>query len=522
MSTWVALEPLSATVEAGGEADVSLRIRNTSDIVEEYHVDVVGDPGLWCTAEPATLRLYPGTTGTVRLTFAPPRGPDPAAGPHPYGVRVRPVEAPDAVTVPEGSVSVVPFTDVRAELLPVIVRGWRRAKPRLVVDNFGNTAVTAAVQAAVQDNSVDFSTRTPSFQVPAGRAHFSVLTGRPSRLLWFGQKVRHPFTATVIPSGSGPAKVAGTYEQTTLLPAWLARLFAMLLALLMVLVALWFLLKPGVKSQALAQPTASSSAVSQVQAGAPAAPAPAQQKQAKAAAAPPAAASKPTPKPPAPSAAPVSLPQPAGYWKLDDGVNSPAATAADSSPGGHPATGQNVQWCTGRGCAFFDGTNSAFTTSGPVLNTGPGQSFTVSAWVWLQDIPANNGFATAVSQDGNGTSGFYLQYSGADKCWAFSRVENGSTPDRAKGCGNPTTQTWTYLTGVYDASSNQMRLYVDGQLEGTATDSAPNASSGPLVIGRAQSGGGPVDWFHGCLKQIEAFGQALTKAQVLTLYQQST
>jgi uncharacterized protein (DUF58 family) len=74
VTTWVALEPLSVDVEAGGEAEVTLRVRNTSDVVEEYHVDVVGDPGQWCTAEPSVLRLYPGTTGEVRLTFAPPRG----------------------------------------------------------------------------------------------------------------------------------------------------------------------------------------------------------------------------------------------------------------------------------------------------------------------------------------------------------------------------------------------------------------------------------------------------------------
>jgi hypothetical protein len=250
VSTWVALEPLSATVEAGREADVSLRIRNTSDIVEEYHVDVVGDPALWCTAEPASLRLYPGTTGTVRLTFAPPRGPDPAAGPHPYGVRVRPVEAPDAVTVPEGSVSVVPFTDVRAELLPVIVRGWRRARPVLVVDNYGNTLVTAAAQAAVQDNSVDFETRTPSFQIPPGRAHFGSFTGRPYRLLWSGQKVRHPFTTTVTPSGSPAATVSGTYLQTTLLPTWLARLLALLITLLIAFIVLWFMAKPTISTHA--------------------------------------------------------------------------------------------------------------------------------------------------------------------------------------------------------------------------------------------------------------------------------
>lgn len=263
VSSWVALEPLSAMVEAGGEAQVSLRIRNTSDIVEEYHVDVVGDPAQWCSAEPASLRLYPGTTGTVSLTFAPPRGPNPAAGPHPYGVRVRPVEAPEAVSVPEGSVSVVPFTDVRAELLPVIVRGWHRAKPHVVVENYGNTLATVAIQAAVQDNSVNFDTRTPSFQIPPGRAYFGALTARPERLLWFGRKVRHPFTATVTPSGSAAATMPGTYVQTTLLPSWLARLVATLIALIVAFVILWLTFNPKIATKAHPLPAAASSAAAQ-------------------------------------------------------------------------------------------------------------------------------------------------------------------------------------------------------------------------------------------------------------------
>lgn len=505
-------------MEAGGEAEVSLRIRNTSDIVEEYDIDVVGDPALWCAVEKPALRLYPGTTETVRLTFTPPRGPDPAAGPHPYGVRIMPADAPDAVTVPEGNVSIVPFTDLRAELLPVIVRGWRRAKPRLAVDNFGNTTVTTAVRAEVQDKSVDFETRTPSFQVPPGRAHFSVLTGRPARLRWFGQKVRHPFTTTLIPSGSGPIKVAGTYEQTALLPAWFTRLFAMLFALLMALVALWFLLKPKVTSHAGAAPNVSSSPVSRVQAGASPSPSSSSSSAEKEESGKP----KPSPSKPPGKNPPPTPPPPAGYWKLDDGVVGPATTAADSGPGGHQATGQNVTWCPVGGCAVFDGTDSAFTTKGPVLNTGPGQSFTVSAWVWLQDVTAGSGFATAVSQDGSGTSGFYLQYAGGDNCWAFSRVEGVSIPDRAERCGDHLTQTWTHLTGVFDASNNQLQLYVNGKLEGSSIDAAPNVSTGPLVMGRALYGGNPTDWFHGCLKQVQVFGQALTNKQVQTLYQQTS
>lgn len=511
-------------MEAGGEADASLRIRNTSDIVEEYHIDVVGDPALWCTAEPATLRLYPGTTGTVRLTFAPPRGPDPAAGPHPYGVRVRPVEAPDAVTVPEGNVSVVPFTDVRAELLPVMVRGWRRARPKLVVDNYGNTPVTASVQAAVQDNSVDFDTRMPSFQVAPGRAHFGLLTGRPHRLLWFGQKVRHPFTATVTPSGSPTASVSGTYIQTALLPSWLARVLTALLALAIVFAGLWFMAKPSIASKATALASAAPAPGSQqVQSNSSSQPTPARQPShpAQPASAPASGKQGGGGAPPSGNKPSVNakLPQPLGYWKLMDGANVPAPAAADSSPGNHPLTGQNVMWCQDGGCAWFDGSNAAFKTSGTILDTGPGHSFTVSAFVDLASYPPNGEFATAVSQGegSNMSSAFFLQYDSQGQCWAFARESGRATGD----CGGQLTGKWTHLTGVFNGSNNEMRLYVNGKLAGTYTDASPAVSSGPLVIGRAEYQDKSVDWWDGGIKNVEVFGQALTAAQVQTLFRQN-
>jgi hypothetical protein len=520
VSTWVALEPLSATAEAGGEAVVLLRVRNTGDVVEEYHVDVVGDPALWCAVEPATLRLYPGTTGSVRLTFAPPRSPDAPAGPHPYGVRVRPAEVPDAVAVPEGSLSVIPFTDIHAELLPVTVRGWWHAKPRLVVDNYGNTTVTASVAAVAPGNRVDFDIRTPSFQVPPGRAHFSVVKLRPERLLWLGRKVSHPFTATVQPSGSEPAAVSGTYVQSALLPGWMARLGMVAAGLLAAFMALWLLARPTVSSDATAEtmpaPAVSADPQAQSSSAAP-----------KATHA--SVTHAPTPHaaaPPAPAAPPrgtshtsttVSLPKPAGYWKL--------YTNGDDSAGDHPATGSNIGWCGTKNCVDFNGSGTDLVTKGPVLNTGPGASFTVAAWVYLYSVPSS-GFATFVSQDATTSSGFYLQFSGPNNdSWAFSRVSTDAanpTPYRAVSNAPAGIQQWTYLAGVFNGATNQMQLYVNGVLQDdTVTDPTPYAAEGDFAIGRAQSNGGPTDWIVGAMDNVAAFNTALSSSQVKLLMSQT-
>ncbi|MGW0679899.1 COG1470 family protein, partial [Streptomyces sp. NPDC002767] len=123
MSMWTSLEPASATVDPGASTRVRLRLRNTGDVVDEYRFEPVGDVAPWTTVEPQMLRLYPGTTGTVELTFAPPRTPDAVAGPNPYAVRITSTEHPEATTVPEGNLTITPFTEVRAELVPSTVKG---------------------------------------------------------------------------------------------------------------------------------------------------------------------------------------------------------------------------------------------------------------------------------------------------------------------------------------------------------------------------------------------------------------
>jgi hypothetical protein len=181
-----------------------------------------------------------------------------------------------------------------------------------------------------------------------------------------------------------------------------------------------------------------------------------------------------------------------------------------------------VTWSAASTGAAFDGADSQVSTAGPVLNTGPGASFTVAAWVYLTKAVTFS--ATAVSQDsqdGNKNSGFYLQYAGtANQSWSFTRSTvntSAATGIDALSSSPAALNTWVHLVGVYDASDDQLRLYVNGAPQGTATDTSPYAANGDLVMGRAQFGGDYVDWFPGYIRDVEVFQQALTAAQVKAL-----
>ncbi|MFD8819803.1 LamG-like jellyroll fold domain-containing protein, partial [Streptomyces sp. NPDC059627] len=203
----------------------------------------------------------------------------------------------------------------------------------------------------------------------------------------------------------------------------------------------------------------------------------------------------------------VSVPSPLDAWPLDE---TSGAVAADDT-GRYDGTAIAVGWGRGKdGAALFDGGTSQIMTAGPVLRTAEGRSFTVSAWVALSSVPSS--FATAVSQDAGAASGFYLQYSPAENRWAFARPGL-----RALSFTVPKPDVWTHLVGVYEGVRNQLLLYVDGVQEAGINDSNPVAAHGPLVIGRATTGGVPADWFPGSIKQVQVFQRTLTAAQVKSL-----
>ncbi|BBA96949.1 hypothetical protein RVR_2483 [Actinacidiphila reveromycinica] len=208
----------------------------------------------------------------------------------------------------------------------------------------------------------------------------------------------------------------------------------------------------------------------------------------------------------------VTLPQPLGHWRLG------AGGLGKDETGRHPAQSFNVGTSTEHGGAgVFNGQNSQVLTKA-VVDTGPGHSFTVSAWAYLGST--HRGDLTVVSQDGTQDSGFFLQYSGPTNRWSFSRVQTDGAPSdvtryRAVSIDPPPVNTWTHLVGVYDATDGEMTLYVNGVRQSTARDIYPFETNLSFVIGRARwRGDQGSQWFLGQISDVQVFGQALTDVQV--------
>ncbi|MCX5388271.1 peptidoglycan-binding domain-containing protein [Streptomyces sp. NBC_00083] len=247
MTMWTSLDPAAVAVDPGGRATARLRVRNTGDTVEEYRLSVVGAPAGWARVEPDTLRLYPGSEGVAEISFAPPRSPDALAGPASYGIRVEPREHPGARDVLEGQVTVAPFSEVRAELLPSVLVGRFGARASVAVDNIGNTALTASLTLRDEANRLTCEMAPNSVQVAPGRAAFVKLNIRPQRIRWTGGTEHHRVTVAVRRSGDDTTvDLNGTYEQRAVVPRWMLVVGSAAVAASVAFVMLWLGFQPKV------------------------------------------------------------------------------------------------------------------------------------------------------------------------------------------------------------------------------------------------------------------------------------
>ena len=241
----------SRRVEPGSAVSLEVRIRNTGTVVDEFIVDVVGDPADWAVAEPSTVSLFPGADGTAQVTFMPPRMSTTPAGTTAFGVRVRSREDPDGSVVEEGTLEVGSFLDPFAELVPRTSRGSRSASHDLALDNRGNIGLSAEVTGEDADRHLAFDIEPPALVVGAGEAGFAKVRVKPTRRFWRGTPKSRPFRLTVAPESAPPILLDGTLLQEAILPSWFVRAVMAGLLALVGLVLLWLLvLQPQIRSLA--------------------------------------------------------------------------------------------------------------------------------------------------------------------------------------------------------------------------------------------------------------------------------
>ncbi|HEY8987048.1 MAG TPA: LamG-like jellyroll fold domain-containing protein, partial [Streptomyces sp.] len=163
----------------------------------------------------------------------------------------------------------------------------------------------------------------------------------------------------------------------------------------------------------------------------------------------------------------------------------------------------------------LDGTAGYAATTAPVVDTRA--SYTVSAWARLNGLPAGN--KTVLAQEGAYYSGFYLSYQSAVGTWTIrtspSDDANGNISQQTVVAKQPAVAgAWTHLAMVYDASAKEIRLYVNGKLQGSDPVAPSWAASGPLQIGRALWRDTYTDYFPGSVDEVATWQSALTDEQI--------
>ncbi|WP_158812189.1 LamG domain-containing protein [Streptomyces fulvoviolaceus] len=156
------------------------------------------------------------------------------------------------------------------------------------------------------------------------------------------------------------------------------------------------------------------------------------------------------------------------HWDPDD--QSGAVTGSGVTLGASGPSGTGVA-----SAAAFDGTDEAYAALD--LSVDSAQNFSVDAWVRPDALSADS---TAVTQ-----AGFALGTSTgpADApVWSFTLPTADGGTARLTG-GAPEQGEWAHLVGVYDAEQDTARLYVDGELTGTAESVTAAGGTGTLRIG---------------------------------------
>ncbi|MFF7384814.1 LamG-like jellyroll fold domain-containing protein [Streptomyces griseoluteus] len=214
---------------------------------------------------------------------------------------------------------------------------------------------------------------------------------------------------------------------------------------------------------------------------------------------------------------------PEDEWKLnaggtDTGSLNPFTALGSATFGTDAPSGMS-------GSVAFDGSTGFLKSKQSAVNTLG--DYTVSAWVKINSALGT----TAVCQGTTQHQSFYLSYDKPSAAWMFqTTTTNDENSDFPTAEGDPNSGqvgTWTHLVATFrapvagDAGTDNMALYQNGTLVGTASNRSPQYdSSMPLTIGgcvNSASATTPYLAFPGSVADVHVYPRTLSATEVSSL-----
>ncbi len=145
-------------------------------------------------------------------------------------------------------------------------------------------------------------------------------------------------------------------------------------------------------------------------------------------------------------------------------------------------------------------------------------SMTLSAWVNASSFPVDD--AAVVSKRASGETGFQLDVTKdtGPRTIGFKLTNSSGGQMFRYGATTLQPNTWYHIAGVYDAATQSLHVYLNGQLDdgalqGTVTASQQNSTANVNIGRRAGNTGNE---FAGRVDDVRIYDRALTAAEIQT------
>jgi len=196
------------------------------------------------------------------------------------------------------------------------------------------------------------------------------------------------------------------------------------------------------------------------------------------------------------------------YWRLDEGSGIITSDSVNDNDG----IIYGATWITGQvGSALsFDGIYD-YVDCGAGADLDITDAITVEAWVRLS--------ADSIGQEiiiDKGSNEVY-QMDIINSQFGFGIRNSSGTFKRNRAEAIAVSGRWYHVVGTYSSSisENNLKLYIDGQLEKETSHTGTIGSSGNLQFGRWPSGGYN---FHGLIDEVGIYARVLTAGEIQQHY----
>lgn len=225
----------SVTVPPGATAEVELQILNTSEVIEQVQVNVLGIEVVQASAEPSSLTLFPAESARLTLSMRFHR--QLPAGRHTAILQVigRSTGATDEVEV---AIEVPAVPGAEVTMNPPVRRAGAKGVFTFSAVNLGNTQLALLVRAVDADQQLTLAVDRPTLSLAPGESGTAQIRARHKRPMT-GDPLEHVLTVTA-EQGAIAESASARFIQKPRITAGMITIATITMILLLWAVAMYF------------------------------------------------------------------------------------------------------------------------------------------------------------------------------------------------------------------------------------------------------------------------------------------